>query len=100
MPDQPTAQIDRNLFHEFCDWYRDDAYERGYQDGRTDFAAELLDPLRWLLAGVPCPVDQLHPDELDDVAKLLRGDIKALLARAIRHMEAVDARRKLEGWAA
>jgi hypothetical protein len=86
--------------HRFLDWYWDEAYERGRHDGRMEFAGELVGPLRWLLAGVPCPVDQLHPDELADIAALLRGDIKALMAQAIRRMDAVDARRQADARAA
>lgn len=65
----------------------------GYQAGREDFAGELIPCLKFMLAGVDQPVDQMAPEDVAFWVRLVNSDVKALMARHLRLLQAAEYRR-------
>lgn len=64
-----------------------------YQAGREDFAGELIPALKWMLAGVDQPVDEMTPEDVMFWVRLVTSDVKALMARHLRLLQVAEYRR-------
>lgn len=81
------------------DWWTEPhlAYAAGLVDGhelgREAFAGELIPAVKWMLAGVDQPVDDMTPEDVMFWVRLVTSDVRALMARHLRLLRAVEYRR-------